>query len=228
MFCQQRFGWGSGPRGILTKFDNLLWDGVLMQMLCKIIHAREVGLQAFDRQPVFNSSIVRKIRSFKMIQDPAKRFDLKLYRLVYSTSSFVSILATKRGYDHSVWIPAPIVHEALPQIIAAYVTGMNAKSAFMHYHSMASISFGITSIMDVSDPSLITMDESDSAAFLAIANVAPTTNPSSIDVSVAQKSGRSIDDAIDLTGDDMDWTGMEVIDLTGDDTEGSSILHFTF
>jgi hypothetical protein len=225
-FCQQRFGWGSGPGGILSKFTTVLWDGIAMQMLCKMVQAEELGLQAFDGQPVFDTSIFRTIHSCKMLRDaepadPEQGLDLKLYKLVYSTSSFVLVLATTPGYNRSVWISAPIVHTVLPQIVATYA--INAKPASRHSHSMASV--GIASTSEVLD--LTSMDELDSAAFLAIANMTPFTNPMSM-VSVAQQSGRSIDDAIDLTGDDLNWTGMgmdEVIDLTGDDAEGLSVLH---
>jgi hypothetical protein len=197
-----------------------------MQMLCKMVQAEELGLQAFDGQPVFDTSIFRTIRSCKMLRDaepadPEQGLDLKLYKLVYSTSSFVLVLATTPGYNRSVWISAPIVHTVLPQIVATYA--INAKPASRHSHSMASV--GIASTSEVLD--LTSMDELDSAAFLAIANMTPFTNPMSM-VSVAQQSGRSIDDAIDLTGDDLNWTGMgmdEVIDLTGDDAEGLSVLH---
>jgi hypothetical protein len=76
--------------------------------------------------PHFNTSAVRRIRLSKMASLPATT--LKLYRVDFSTAALVQALksnnqidlATRLKDERSIWIPAPILQIALPEMVGTY------------------------------------------------------------------------------------------------------------
>jgi len=131
--CKHRFNWEPTP-GILKKFESVLWDGVCIRMLCEVSNSDKIDSAIQSQQSnEFVPSAVRHIRLSKL---ESAANNLKFYRVDISTSALTSL--TKQGLGqpedthqppnfavnpknkHAVWVPAPIIERALPELVGEY------------------------------------------------------------------------------------------------------------
>jgi Holliday junction resolvase YEN1 len=119
-FCRRRFSWGTYS-GIQEKFFNIIWDPMCIQMLLK-------------NTP--NPPALFGVSSILAIHRVSNKGSVKSYRVEFEVKVLSAIVDS--CFDHTrsdsqtqkLWVPAPIMERAVPQMVAAYETRRKKNVSF--------------------------------------------------------------------------------------------------